>query len=109
MATSELTSLPRLCDIVWPTTLHFGYVKWLLFTRRVQTNDLFPFATSKPTKITRVKKYARPKSDLSPDLLLSSPPPFKLKYSARTIGLRGNDDTAKCLNLSQVLFNHTSQ
>ena len=36
---------------------------------------------------------------LSPELLLSSTPPFKLKYSARTIGLRGNDDTAKCLNL----------
>ena len=83
MATSELTSLPRLCDIVWPTTLHFGYVKWLLFTRRVQTNDLFPFATSKPTKITRVKKYAHPKSDFVARLVVIAPPPFKLKYSAR--------------------------
>ena len=83
MATSELTSLPRLCDIVWPTTLHFGYVKWLLFTRRVHTNDLFPFATSKPTKITRVKKYAHPKSDFVARLVVIAPPPFKLKYSAR--------------------------
>ena len=65
------------------STLHFGYVKWLLFTRRVQTNDLVPYATSKPTKITRVKKYAHPKSDFVVRLVVSAPPPFKLKYSAR--------------------------
>ena len=52
----------------------------------------------------RVKKFARPKSDLSPDLLLSFPPPFKLKYSARTIGLRGNHDTAKNVSICVKYF-----
>ena len=44
------------------------------------------------------------KSDLSADLLLSFPPPFELKYYARTIGLRGNHDTAKNVSVCVKYF-----
>ena len=90
MASSELTSLPRLCDIVWPQLYIFGYVKWLLFTRKVLTNELFLMLLQNQPNYKGENMHIQ-KVILSSDLLLS--PPHPSYYTPRVIGLRGNDNT----------------
>ena len=107
MASSELTSLPRFCDIVWPQL----YILVMLsgcYYQKGSDKWLIPLCYFKTNQNYKGEKYAHPKSDFVVRLVVIAPPPFKLKYSARN-RVKRKWWYNKVTQLVSSIFYHTSQ